>query len=108
MRSGLSWAGARLSPGLKGEDELGTVVAEAHRRGLRVEPWISYGFYAYFTPDAAKDKSMGAILDRHPELVSIDASGRKSIHRQFGDFHSLCPANPKSHEILGQIMVEVV
>src|SRR5207245_5384748 len=25
-----------------------------------------------------------------------------------GDFYSLCAANPKSHEILGQLMVEIV
>jgi uncharacterized lipoprotein YddW (UPF0748 family) len=99
---------APLYPGLKGEDAFGMAVEEAHKRGLRVEPWVSYGFYGYFTPDASTDKSMGAILDQHPELVSIDAQGRKSIHRAFGDFYSLCPANPKSHEILGRLMVEVV
>jgi uncharacterized lipoprotein YddW (UPF0748 family) len=95
-------------PDFKGEDVLATTIEEAHKRGLRIEPWISYGFYAYFTPDASKDQSMGAILTKHPELVSIDAQGRKSIHRTFGDFYSLCAANPKSHEILGQLMVEIV
>jgi uncharacterized lipoprotein YddW (UPF0748 family) len=95
-------------PDLKGEDALGMAIEEAHQRGLAAQPWVSYGFYAYFTPDAAKDKSMGAVLARHPQLVSIDAQGRNSIHRSFGDFYSLCAANPKSHEILGQLMVEIV
>ena len=51
---------------------------------------------------------MGPVLEKHPELVSIDARGGKAIHRSFGDFYSLCAANPKSHEILGQLMVEIV
>ena len=51
---------------------------------------------------------MGAILSKHPELVSIDTEGHKLIHRTVGDFYSLCAANPKSHEILGQLMVEIV
>src|SRR5207244_7397 len=51
---------------------------------------------------------MGPILSQHPELASVDAQGRKSVHRTFGDFYSMCAANPKSHEILGQLMVEIV
>jgi uncharacterized lipoprotein YddW (UPF0748 family) len=80
----------------------------AHRRGLRAQAWVSYGFYAYFTRDAAKDKSIGPVLSKHPELTAIDSAGRKSIHRTLGDFYSLCAANPRSHEILGQLMVEIV
>jgi uncharacterized lipoprotein YddW (UPF0748 family) len=83
-------------------------IEEAHKRGLRAEPWVSYGFYAYHTPDASKDTSMGAVLTKHPELASIDSQGRKVIHRNVGDFYSLCAANPKSHGILGQLMVEIV
>jgi uncharacterized lipoprotein YddW (UPF0748 family) len=97
-----------MYPDLKGEDALKMIINEAHRRGLHVQPWVSYGFYAYFTPDASKDRSMGTILTKHSELASVDAQGRKAIHRTFGDFYSLCAANPKSHEILGQIMVEIV
>jgi uncharacterized lipoprotein YddW (UPF0748 family) len=94
-------------PDLKGEDTLGLVINEAHQRGLKAQAWVSYGFYAYWTPDASKDSSMGAILEKNPQLVSIDAEGRKLIHRNVGDFYSLCAANPKSHEILGQLMVEI-
>lgn len=94
-------------PGLKDEDTLGIMIEQAHQRGLHAQAWISYGFYAYWTPDASKDMSMGAILKKYPELVSIDADGRKLIHRNVGDFYSLCAANPKSHEILGQLMVEI-
>ena len=99
---------APLYPDFKGEDALGMAIEEAHRRGLHAQPWVSYGFYAYFTPDASKDRSMGAVLREHPDLVSIDAQGRKSIHRKFGDYYSLCAANPKSHEVLARLMVEIV
>lgn len=99
---------APLHPDLKGGDAFGAALAEAKLRGLRVEPWISYGFYAYFTPDATKDRSLGPVLSSHPELASIDARGNRSIHRAFGDYYSLCPANPRSHEVLGRLMVEVV
>jgi uncharacterized lipoprotein YddW (UPF0748 family) len=95
-------------PDLKGEDTLGVMMDEAHKHGLHVQAWISYGFYAYWTKDASKDSSMGPILTKYPELASVDAQGRKLIHRTVGDFYSLCAANPKSHEILGQIMKEIV
>src|SRR4051794_4193627 len=38
-------------------DVIGLLVNESHKRGLRADLWMEYGFYAYFTPDAAKDKS---------------------------------------------------
>jgi uncharacterized lipoprotein YddW (UPF0748 family) len=95
-------------PPLRGEDTLGVAIEEAHKRGLRAEPWVSYGFYAYWTTDATKDTSVGAILGKDPELASLDSQGRRVIHRNVGDFYSLCAANPKSHEILGQLMVEIV
>ncbi len=94
-------------PDLKGEDTLGIVINEAHARGLKAQAWISYGFYAYWTPDALNDPSMGTILANNLELASFDAEGKKLIHRNVGDFYSLCAANPKSHEILGQLMVEI-
>ena len=89
-------------------DVLKLLIDECHNRGIRAEMWMEYGFYGYFTPDAAKDKSMGPILDAHPELLSVDADGTRYIHRSFGDFYSICPANPKSHEILASIYAEAV
>ena len=95
-------------PGLHGEDTLAIAIEQAHQRGLSAQAWVSYGFYAYWTANASLDPSaMGPILAKNPELVSIDAEGRKLIHRNVGDFYSLCAANPRSHEILGQLMVEI-
>ena len=95
-------------PQFDGEDVFGWLVEQCHQRGLRAGAWMEYGFYAYFTPDASNDASMGPILDMHPELLSINFNGDRYIHRNFGDFYSLCPSNPRSHEILAQIMVEAV
>lgn len=77
-----------------------------HARGLKAEAWMEYGFYAYFTPDAKADKSMGAVLDKEPELLSVDAKGNRSIHREFGDFYSYCPSNPRVHVILAKLYAE--
>lgn len=97
-----------LHPDLK-EDLFAWSVEQAHARGLQAHAWISYGFYAYHTKDATSDKSMGPLLDKHPELVAVRADGTKYLHNdKLGDFYSLCPANPKSHELLGELMVETV
>lgn len=96
------------SPDLNGEDILGWLIEECHKRGMQAHLWMEYGFYSYFTTDAKKDKSMGAILDEHPELLSVDSDGNKFIHREFGDFYSMCPSNPQSQEILAKICAEAV
>lgn len=90
------------------DDLIAFLVREAHARGLRVDLWPSYGFYAYFTPDHTKDSSHGALLDAHPELMGIDADGKNFLHRSFGDYYSLCPSNPKSHELLARLYAEQV
>jgi uncharacterized protein len=55
-------------PGFKGQDIIGLLVDEAHKRGMQAHLWMEYGFYAYVTKDAAHDASMGPILDKNPEL----------------------------------------
>ncbi|MBX3728142.1 MAG: family 10 glycosylhydrolase [Candidatus Sumerlaeia bacterium] len=85
------------------------LIPAIHARGMRAEAWMEYGFYAYWTPDATKDSSRGPILDKHPELVAIDSDGNQYLHnRNWGDFYSLCPSNPKSHAILIDLMDEVL
>jgi uncharacterized lipoprotein YddW (UPF0748 family) len=95
-------------PDFNGEDVLAFLIDECHQRGMKADLWMEYGFYSYFTPDATKDPSMGQILDEHPELLSVDADGTRFIHRSFGDFYSICPSNPKSHQILADIFAEAV
>lgn len=90
-------------------DILKWVVDEAHKRGLQVHNWPEYGCYAYHTMDAKADKSRGALLDKHPELTAKTATGATFLHNdQFGDFYSLCPANPESFKLLSQLYVEMM
>ena len=105
------YEGSSVAPAykpFKGDDLVKLLIDAAHEHGMQTQAWLSYGFYAYFTPDASKDKSMGAILDKHPELLAINNEGNGKLHRSFGDYFSLCPSNPGSHGVLAQLMLEQV
>lgn len=85
------------------------MIDEAHKRRLHVEAWPEYGFYAYHTRDARSDPSRGPLLDKNPELTSIDINGQPYLHHpQWGDFYSLCPSNPESHEIMINVLCEAI
>ncbi|HMO26984.1 MAG TPA: family 10 glycosylhydrolase, partial [Tepidisphaeraceae bacterium] len=95
-------------PGFK-DDVFGFIIEESLKRGLEVHSWPEYGFYAYHTQDPENDPSAGPILDRHPELMALSSAGEKYLFNpQFGGFYSMCPSNPKSHELLGQGIVDSV
>jgi uncharacterized lipoprotein YddW (UPF0748 family) len=109
FRGYIAYPGSKLLPQypeFKNDDRVGWMIEQAHARGMQAHLWMEYGFYAYFSKDAANEKSMGPILDAHPDLLSVDFEGHKFIHRAFGDFYSLCPSNPKSHELLASIYAE--
>ncbi len=90
-------------------DILQWLIDQAHLRGLMVEAWPEFGFYAYWTKDASKDKSRGVILDKYPELTAIDINGIPYLHNQaWGDFYSFCPSNPKSHRIMINLLCEPI
>lgn len=87
-------------------DLLAFIIEECHKRNLKADAWLEYGMYACFTADP-NDPSMGRLLDADPSLASVDAAGTAAIRRSFGTFYSMCPANPKSHEILANLAAEV-
>lgn len=90
-------------------DYLTQVIQAAHERGLRVEAWTEFGFYAYWTRDASTDASRGAVLDRHPELAALDTNGSALIHNPaYGDFYALCPANPAAQQVLIELYRETM
>lgn len=90
-------------------DMLPWLIDEAHARKLQVHSWPEYGCYAYHTKDAAADKSRGALLDKYPELTATAADGSVWLHNKtFGDYYSLCPANPKSFNLLGSLYAEMM
>lgn len=95
--------------GVSEPDILEWLIPAIHERGMRAEAWMEYGFYAFHTPDADATENRGAFLNEHPELTAVAADGMRYLHNeQWGDFFSLCPANPKSHELLGSVYVEAL
>src|SRR5438876_4963492 len=69
-------------PALRGHDVIGFLVDECHKRNLQAHLWVSYGFYAYFTPDASRDTSTGPLLDANPKLAAIDSLGNRFLHHK--------------------------
>ncbi len=100
---------SQYPPAVEHGDVLKWLIPEAKKRGLEVHNWPEYGFYAYHTMDASTDPSRGPLLDKHPELTATTAEGSTYLHNAtFGDFYSLCPANPKSHQLLADMYVEMM
>ncbi|MCX7919425.1 MAG: family 10 glycosylhydrolase [bacterium] len=91
------------------KDILRWMIEQAHRRRLLVESWPEFGFYAYWTKNAANDPSRGVILDKHPDLTAIDITGLPYLHnKDWGDFYSLCPSNPRSQRIMIELLCEPI
>lgn len=83
-----------------------TLISAAHRRGMRVEAFAEYGFYASNSKDSTE--SVGW-LRQFPHLAAIDKHGRDYLHtRQDGYFKLLCPANPESHRLLTELCLEML
>ncbi len=88
---------------------LAWLVGAAHARGLKIQAWPEYGFYAYWTRDATADPSHGPLLDAHPELAARRADGGDFIHNSaWGDYYALCPANPRSQDIMLSLYMEMM
>jgi uncharacterized lipoprotein YddW (UPF0748 family) len=88
---------------------LSWLVPAIRERGMRAEAWTEYGFYAYWTRDAAVDPSRGPLLDQYPELTAVDSRGNLYLHNeQWGDYYSVCPANPKSHGVMIDLYLEML
>jgi uncharacterized lipoprotein YddW (UPF0748 family) len=88
------------------EDLVQWLIDEIHQRGMRAEAWTEYGFYGYYTPDAELDKSKGVFLDNNPDLVALDSTGNAAMVNKYGTYYSLCPSNPKSHDLLINLYLE--
>lgn len=90
-------------------DILQWLLPEIRNRGMRAEAWVEYGFYAYHVPDATKTSDRGIFLNMYPELTAVSADGTPYLHNEkWGDFYSLCPANPMSQKLLGDLFVEIL
>jgi uncharacterized lipoprotein YddW (UPF0748 family) len=93
----------------KAPDLLDWLIPAIHQRAMHAEAWTEFGFYTFWTPDAAADRSRGPILDRRPELAARTRDGQDRIHHdKWGDFYSLCPSNPESQAVLADLYVETL
>lgn len=82
-------------------DVLKWLIPAIKDRGLRVEAWPEYGFYAYWVPKSSEDKTLGPMLTKHPELVAVDKDGKNAhVDEKLGSFYAACAANPKTHEFI--------
>jgi len=95
--------------GVSEPDVLEWLLPEIKKRGMLSLAWLEYGFYAFHTPDATKTEDKGVFLNKHPELAAVASDGTPYLHNdKWGDFYSLCPANPESHKLLGDLFVEIL
>lgn len=110
FRGYVAWPGSKefaQYPQFGGEDRLGWIIEQCHRRGLAAHLWLEYGFYAWHTPDASMQKSMGPVLDKHPHLLAMDREGNRFLHNpKWGDYYAMCPSNPQSHRLLAEMATE--
>lgn len=114
VRGFVTYAGSAILPQWKEQADADAqimpwLVKAIHERGMKAQAWPEYGFYAYWTPDAGSDPSRGPILDKHPELTARMADGQDYLKQEkIGHFYSLCPSNPKSHELLAALYLEML
>lgn len=87
------------TPGLRRRDMLKEVVSLGHAKGLRVIPWVEFGFMAPADSQLAK---------RHPEWVTSRSDGTKIWKEGVHDRVWLSPFRPDVQNYMKDLMVEVV
>ena len=87
------------TPGLRRRDMLKEVVQLGHAKGLRVVPWVEFGFMAPADSQLAK---------RHPEWVTSRSDGTKVWKEGVHDRVWLSPFRPDVQNYMKDLMVEVV
>ena len=96
-------------PDLEGKDIFPEMIKYLHSEGEWVEAWPEYGFYSFHVNSATKAESHGVVLDEHPDWAAIDRDGNNYLHNEkWGDFYTLCPANPEVHEWLTGLYCEII
>ncbi|CAN5184615.1 hypothetical protein BH09SUM1_BH09SUM1_13770 [soil metagenome] len=92
-----------------GRDPLRTVITEAHKRGMKVYPWLEYGFFAsYNTTNNEKDP--GYILEKHPDWEVMSKDGRISVYNPSikVTHFSMNPGNAEARKFLRDICLEMI
>ncbi len=95
-----SVTGAGVHPMFEGRDVLAELVAEGHRVGIEVHPWIEYGFVASFGQEG------GPILANNPDW----AGKRYNMDTAESDdqFYWMSQANEEVRQFLIALAIEII
>lgn len=85
--------------GKQRQDALGELIAYAHQRGLRVIPWLEFGF---MTPSSSELAVM------HPDWLTQKKDGTKTDEDAVGEVVWLNPFRPEVQQFLKGLVSEVV
>ena len=92
--------GIRVHPNFSGRDVLADMIAEAHRVGIEVHPWLEYGFVASFGSNG------GPILANHPDWAGKRRSTGDA--RSDDNFYWMSQANPDVQNFLIDLALEII
>lgn len=93
-------------------DPLAYVLAQAHRRQLKVHAWVNV--YLLWSADE-RPQDAGHLLNQHPEWCTVDADGNRDIGKSTRSFRKnntegiyLSPLVPEVHQYLLKVIQELV
>lgn len=100
----LSVAGEQIAPKFRGRDVLAELIAEAHRVGIEVHPWLEYGFAASFGNNG------GPILQNNPNWAGkrLSTGNAQDDEATGGGFYWMSQAHPDVRDFLIGLAVEIV
>ncbi len=85
-------------PGLQGRDMLAEAVAQGHRRGLDVIPWVEFGFMAPANSDLAQ---------RHPDWITRRRDGSQVVMEGTHPRVWLNPMHPGVQQFILDLVTEI-
>lgn len=85
--------------GTQGRDLLKEMIDQGHQKGMRVIPWLEFGFMAPADSELAK---------RHPDWLTQDGKGVKIKKEGSHDRVWLNPFKPEVQQFLQDLVVEIV
>ncbi|GAB1545205.1 family 10 glycosylhydrolase [Scytonema sp. NUACC21] len=91
--------GKEINPLFTGRDPLAEVVVEARRVGLKVIPWLEYGFASSYNLNG------GLLLAKKPEWAAIDSNGKLL---QKNGFEWLNAFDPEVQSFMLNLVLEIV
>lgn len=88
-----------IPQGKQGQDTLADVIAKGHQQGLRVIPWMEFGF---MTPPTSE------LATQHPDWLTQQANGNQNWVGAAGEVVWLNPFHPEVQTFFSDLVTEVV